>query len=211
MPRPLPQKSRVSGHVGVTVMDQRPDLAVVIAKIATTWSRVDERIGHIIVQMMRAEASIAMTMYQALSSSAAQLAVLRALARELLDKPMQDRLEGLLKKVKTARGKRNDVVHGHWHLSPEHPDELVWIDSKDDLLGYSEFWAGYTGAESKEKRTEFLMSYEGRKQKYLLYNKQELTDILTEIIRVGASVSTFNVDLENLNEASRDQTGVGRV
>jgi len=102
-------------------MKERPDLAVFIARVAVGWSRVEERLGYIIVQLLRAEAHTGMKMYQALTSSAAQFGVLRAVARDRLDKDMQDKLEELLADYKKVAKQRNKIVHGHWDTSEQHP------------------------------------------------------------------------------------------
>jgi hypothetical protein len=94
-------------------MTQRPKLAVLIARVATGGSRVEERLGFIIVQLLRAEAHTGMKMYQALTGSASQSVscVLSPVIAQYRHDSSNLRPFGRLQKV--AR-QRNKIVHGHW-------------------------------------------------------------------------------------------------
>ncbi len=189
-------------------MVERPELAVWIARVATGWSRIEERLGYIIVQLLGAEAHTGMKMYQALSGAGAQKAVLRALARDRLSQEMQDELEALLSDYKKVAGKRNKIVHGHWDTSENHPDELVWTDAADAALNYSEFWAGWAAAPDKNKRFEFARNFKGREIKRLLYSTKDFDEVIREIIVIGTKLSNFSRAVENLNSAPRKETSV---
>jgi hypothetical protein len=192
-------------------MTLRPELAVLIARVATGWSRVEERVGYIIVQLLRAEAHTGIKMYQALSSSAAQKAVLRAVARDRLSQEMQDRLESLLAEIRALARRRNDIVHGHWDTSPDHLKELVWTDAADAALSYSEFWSGYNAATDFQKQIDFARDFKGREPKRLLYSKDDFEDVLAKMTVLGSKLAMFSLDIQKLNGPPRDQASVGRV
>jgi hypothetical protein len=179
-------------------MVERPELAAMIARVAVGWSRTEERLGHLIVHLLRAEAHTGMKMYQALTGSAAQLAVLRAVARDRLDRAWQDKLETILAAYKKAAKKRNNVVHGHWYVSDRHPQELVWGDPANEMIGHSEFWAGYTAhAADPGKQMEWLKTYKRERPPHLLYNKQDFQDILEEMMEVAEELRSFALLLQN--------------
>ena len=179
-----------------------------IARIATGWSRVEERLGSIVVRLLQAEAHTGMKMYQALTSSASQRAVLRAVARDRLNQEMMDRLEALLSEHKVAARKRNKVVHGHWYVSDDHPNELVWTDAADELLGYSEFSSGWSASADMTAKMAFAQRF-SREPKRLLYNEQEFEEILSEFIDVANALTLFNMEIAKLNELSGDEAGLG--
>ena len=153
MPHSLPQKSKVSRDV-TGAMQQRPALALLIAQIATNWTRIEELLGRSLTQLLGAEAKSGMIMYQALSGSASRTAVLKAVAK-YRSPTIATELENVLTPVRRAAGKRNDIIHGHWFYSDDHPDDLVWLASKDDLVSYSEFWAGYNADPDHQKQIDF--------------------------------------------------------
>jgi hypothetical protein len=190
-------------------MVARPELAVYIARVATGWSRVEERIGFIIVQLLGADAHVGMKMYRALSGSASQLAVLRAVARDTLTKEMQDRLEGILTHMRGAAKRRNNVVHGQWSISDSHPNELVWVDSGDSLMDHSEFWTGWLSRPEDERYDWIVREYRGRRLPYLLYEEADFEDILSDFQVLLAKMIAFIGDCQKTHEAASDASGLG--
>jgi hypothetical protein len=196
MPRSLPKNSKISNGPGWP-LDRRPQLAACIARIAVLWSRVEERLGCITVQLLGAEPIAGLRMYEALTSSADRVAVLRAVARDRLDEEMRNKLEGLLVRYAEARWKRNNVIRGHWYVSDEHPDELVWADPADEAVDAGDFWTGFKSRFDFRGQLEFARSYKRRRPDYLLFNKQDLEAILDELRSVGFALTDFCVDLED--------------
>lgn len=209
MPHSLPKKSFVSHDPSISAVGARPDLAVYIARVATGWSHLEERIGYLIVQLLGAHAHTGMKMYQALSSSAAQLSVLRAVARDTLSNDDQLQMEAILASYKKTARKRNNVVHGHWHVSEQHPKDLVWCDSADDLLFYSEFWSVYSSLEASEVVPYFRDHYKEKRPNYLIYKQSDFEDILAEMARVFADLSAFVLKMRDLKELDRDKSSLG--
>ena len=196
MPRSLPKKSKISAGPGWP-LDRRPELATCIARVAVLWSRVEERLGCITVSLLGAEPIAGTRMYEALTSSADRVAVLRAVAQDRLDEKMRARLEELLERYAEARWKRNKVIRGHWYVSEEHPDELVWADPADEAVDAGEFWSGFSASGGFRSQLQFARSYEPRRPDYLLFNRQEFETILDEIRSVGFALTDFCVDVEH--------------
>lgn len=201
MPRSLPKTSKISNGPGWP-LDRRPQLAACIARIAVLWSRVEERLGCITVQLLGAEPIAGLRMYEALTSSADRVAVLRAVARDRLDDEMLKKLEVLLARYAEARWKRNKVIRGHWYVSDEHPDELVWADPADEAVDAGDFWTGFKSRYDFRGQLEFARNYKRRRPDYLLFDKGEFEAILDEIRGVGFALTDFWVDLEDGSEGS---------
>jgi len=199
MPRNLPKKAKIS-HAFTSAMEERPALAVYIARVATGWSRIEERIGFLIVELLGAEAHTGMKMYQALSGSAAQQAVLRAVARDRLSRAMQDELEEILQAFKNAARKRNKVVHGIWHFSEALPDALVWCDSADSLLSHSEFWTGWNSHKTEADQVAWALSAKAsRPPHYLTYDQRDFEEILMEMQDVLHLLVQFVIKCQKAN------------
>ncbi|HEX8937467.1 MAG TPA: hypothetical protein VF776_04290 [Sphingomicrobium sp.] len=196
MPRSLPKTSKISSGPGWP-LDRRPHLAACIARIAVLWSRVEERLGRITVRLLGAEPIAGLRMYEALTSSADRVAVLRAVARDRLDEEMLKKLETMLGRYAEARWKRNKVIRGHWYVSDEHPDELVWADPADEAVDAGDFWAGFKSHDDFRGQLEFARNYKRRRPDYLLFDKKEFEAILDEIRGVGFALTDFCVDLED--------------
>lgn len=189
-------------------MVMRPEMAVWVARIATGWSRLEEKLGILIVQLLGTNAHTGMKMYQALSSSAAQKAVLRAVANDQLSAAMVAELETILLEYKKVGRKRNDIVHGHWGFSDEHPNDLVWTDSKEDLLAHSEFWAGWRSFEEEQERFDFASAWT-RKRQHVLYGALEFESILDGMRNVFGKLAVFTMACDKFQQAKRDQAGLG--
>lgn len=194
MPRPLPQKSKINDGIGYP-LERRPELAVFIARIATFWSRIEERLTHIATQMLGAEPHAGMRMFQVLPSSTDRIAMLRALALDCLAKDMQERLDELVIRYREAEWKRDKVVRGHWYVSDDHPDALVWADPADEISGATEFWSGYRTAVGLADQLRFARDFSRPRPEYLLFDRDEFSTILEEIRSLSFALTDFNLDL----------------
>jgi hypothetical protein len=199
MARPLPKKSKISPGPGWP-LDRRPQLAACIARVAVLWSRVEERLGCITAGILGAEPVVGTRIYEALTSSADRIAVLRAVAHDRLDEKMRGRLEDLLARFAEARWKRNKVIRGHWYVSDDHPEDLVWADPADEAVDAGAFWSGFAASGDFRSQLQFARSYERRRPEYLLFNKQELEEILDEIRSVGFALTDFALDIEHRDQ-----------
>jgi len=209
MARTLPKKSKISTGPGWP-LDRRPQLATCIARIAVLWSRVEERLGCITVALLGAEPIVGTRMYEALTSSADRVAVLRAVAQDRLDAQMRARLEELLERYAEARWKRNKVIRGHWYVSDDYPDDLVWADPADEAVDAGEFWSGFAAHGDFRSKLKFARSYERRRPEYLLFSRQEFEGLLDEIRDVGFALTDFCADIEHRSEAATAGADIAR-
>ena len=207
MPRSLPKTSKISTGPGWP-LDRRPELATRIARIAVLWSRVEERLGCVTVQLLGADQIAGTRMYEALTSSADRIAVLRAIAQDRLDDDMRGRLESLLVRYADVRWKRNKVIRGCWYVSDEHPDELVWADPADQAVDAGAFWSGFKASNDFRSQLQFARSYERQRPDYLLFNKEEFDAIIDDIRSVGYALTDFCVDLQDREPARRAEAKV---
>jgi hypothetical protein len=188
-------------------MEARPKLAVLVARIATGWSRVEQSFGFLAVQLLGAHAHTGMKMYKALSGAAAQRAVLRAVARDRLPTELVDELEALLRLTKRVGSKRNGVVHGIWEVSDQMPEALIWCDSADSLLSASEFWAGWLSRDKSQRLQWASREYNGKGPPYLVYERPDFESILDEINVLQARLMSFTNSCMKLRETHGNDPG----
>jgi hypothetical protein len=203
MPRPLPHKSKISDGRGWP-LERRPELATCIARIAILWSRIEERLVQIGTQLLGAGLHPTMRMFQVMPSSSDRIAMLRALALDALDTGMQEKLDELVVRYREAEWTRDKVIRGHWYVSDDHPDELVWADPADELTGVAHFWSGYSSAEGFKDQLKFTRDYSRPRPDYLLFNKQELEEILENFRQLGFALTDFCLDLSRSRTETAD-------
>jgi hypothetical protein len=194
MPTPLPQKSKISDGVGWP-LERRPELSACIARIATFWSRIEERLAQTATHLLGAEPHAGIRMFQALPASSDRIAMVRALALDALSKEALHRLDELMVRYREAEWKRDKVVRGHWYVSDDHPDALVWADPADEITEASAFWSGYRSSKGFEDQLRFARDYERQRPDYFLFDKAEFESILEEFRALGFALTDFNLDI----------------
>ncbi len=209
MPYRMPQSSNISEAPGWP-LERRPELSAYIARIVSLWSRIEERLGSMIVRLLGAEMQIGMTMLQAQPSTADRMAMLRTLARERLNKDMQKRLDELLIRYSDAEWKREKVIRGHWYLSDDHPDALVWADPADKYLSEGEFWAGFKASGGFGEQVKFAREYARPRPEYWLFDKAEFESILLEFRELGLDLTDFIMELSDAENSQRDRASLAQ-
>ena len=115
-----------------------PELAVLMAWVVSSSSYLDTMLGRSLAELLGTTAEIGITMYQALRSSSAQDAVLRAAASKKLTGEDIDLFTILLELMDSVTERRNKVVHGLWGFSSKRTDLLVWIPPETYLQWHLE-------------------------------------------------------------------------
>jgi hypothetical protein len=115
-----------------------PELAKLMAWVVSSCSYLDTMLGRSLAELLGTTAEIGITMYQALKSSSAQDAVLRAAAAKKLTGEELDLFSILLDFMDSVTERRNKVVHGLWGFSGKRPDLLVWIPPETYLQWHLE-------------------------------------------------------------------------
>lgn len=114
-------------------MAMRPELAAQVAIVVSTWSYVETSIGRLLSFMMGVKSEVGIAMYLALSGSAAQDAVLDAVAKDYFSQDRLDIFHAIRKCSEGPRRQRNLVVHGLWGYNQEMPDSLLWLPPQEAL------------------------------------------------------------------------------
>lgn len=206
MPRPLPQKSKINDGKGWP-LERRPELACCIGRVATIWSRIEERLGSIINHLLGAESRRGMTMYRALSGTADKIAVLRALGNEYLSQDQQGRLAELIDRFASCKLGRDRIIQGHWYVSDDHPEALVWADPSDELIGASAFWSGFRASGDFQQQVKFARDYSHPRPNYLLFERADFDEILEHLRTLGFALTDFLIELSQPHEQPASAEG----
>ena len=199
MPRPLPEKSKISDGKG-RPLERRPELACCIGRVAIGWSLVEERLGFTMTQLLGVEPRRGMTVFRAMSGTPNKIAVVRALAGERLNKDMQTKLEELLGRYASAKGSRDRIIQGHWYVSDDHPEGLVWANPVEEEAGASEFWSGFFASGDFHEQVKFARDYSRPRPSYILFDRGDFEEIFQEFRALGFALTDFTLELKEAEE-----------
>ena len=206
MPRPLPDQSKISDGKG-RPLERRPDLACCIGRVAIGWALVEERLGFTMAQLLGVEQRRGMTVFRAICGTPNKVAVVRALARERLGKDLQTKLEELLGRYDSAKRSRNRIIQGHWYVSDDHSDGLVWADPVEEEAGASEFWSGFEASGGFHEQVKFARDYSRPRPNYLLFDKTDFEEIFQEFRALAFALTDFIIELKETEEQTAAAEG----
>jgi len=130
-PQPLSKvKSRASLRWGPGTATRYPDLCCLVMETIGLGAQVEFNWSAILVDMLRADFTIGIAMYEALSGSESRRAALLGAAESALSADDFLLLKAIDKVLAPARRSRNDFVHHIWGISDEVPNALALIDPK---------------------------------------------------------------------------------
>ena len=195
MPQPL---KRWLPEIDFTTaaLAQRPDLAVRIAQVSAAWAEIQVSLGHLLAIILHTEAGTGVSMYLALTGSAAQEHVLSAAAETKLPKGFKSEFATLLKMVRARSKERNDIVHGLWSVHPKKADALINCPPdnlvRDTVNAFEEFLIlGWVRPPSED----FVRNL-------MVYKAKDFTDILDRLYAARDQLRTFGL---RVSEAHRKQ------
>lgn len=195
MPRPLPEQSKISDGKG-RPLERRPELGCCIGRVAIGWSLVEERLGFAMTQLLGVEPRRGMTVFRAMSGTSSKLAIIHALAKERLNNDMQTRLDELLGRYASAKSSRDQIVRGHWYVSDDHPDAIVWADPSDEETGASEFWAGFMASGDFHEQVKFARDYSRPRPNYVLFDRNDFQEIFEKFRAVAFALTDFIIEMK---------------
>ena len=98
-----------------------------IGSVVAIWSYVDGQIGSALSKLLGTNAEIGATMYSAIISEPAKVAVMTAVAASVLTSDELDGFNALLDMARSVNKRRNKVAHDMWAWSHEEPDGIIRI------------------------------------------------------------------------------------
>jgi hypothetical protein len=123
----------------------RPAHAAGIGLVAAEWSALEVQL----IQLFRyalfdfrkatnEAADVAVEAWNAMVSIHTRLEFLEAIASRKLPNELLEEFANTIKPaVRKKSTLRNNVIHGHWHTSPQYPDDLILVADGKETLRYS--------------------------------------------------------------------------
>ena len=118
------------------VLEQRPELAKLIAQLLAQWSIIEMYTGMVFVSLVGENADTTMIVYDSLTSAGAKDGSLSALARHKLSADDLQIFTATMKLVNKLSKERNAFAHGMIASRDELPDGVVVVDARDVTLSY---------------------------------------------------------------------------
>ena len=143
MPQPLSKVVKNPPQEGVAISTQpgnaakQPELAALVAQAISIWSLVDCTLGQILVDILGAKAAPGIAIYEAISSSANQVAALEAAAKIELTADNYKLLEALLRIYRRDAKQRHKFAHWIWAFCELAPEYLVLVEPARLIDGHT--------------------------------------------------------------------------
>jgi hypothetical protein len=179
-----------------TALSERPELAARIAIIVATWAQIDHSIKTIAFDVAWADARLVGGLLKTLRSDGPQRDVIKAFAVAKLPPELSERFVGLMDRARNGAEARNDIVHGLWGLSHNHPDDLVWVSRKADLDHQSRIKppnADYTQEELREL-------FDGYPEPQI-YDRRRFDQIEQAALKLSHDLTALRLEVLNLRRA----------
>jgi hypothetical protein len=141
------------------------------------WSMVEQRVAFFLVEMLGGSARPGVAMFQALSGTAAQHNVLKAVADIALDDVGRAKFQALLIDYKGRAKERAKVIHAVWGVSDDYPDALIRMDDAEPVRQMAVWKEAFEKGRRLEKG-----EYSPVAGKHMLYTERDFLDIEARII-----------------------------
>jgi hypothetical protein len=129
MPQPINKilpKPRVV--LDTDVLDEKPDLAVLVVKIFAVWASIERRLSVLLVHLLGADSVHAHAIFSILQTQALQTKAMEAAAKSALTADELDLFNAFLTVISGVQKTRNRLAHWSWGKCVQRPDLLVLGD-----------------------------------------------------------------------------------
>jgi len=135
VPNPL---SKVTPHpvdiqLGPEALQRRPELAVRLAAVVSSWAYVEETNGEILATLMGTQSAIGVAIYSKIYGTRVRRDVLGSAALTVLSGADLRLFDALMDETRSIQGARNDLVHELWGYADQLPDKLLLVRVSEHL------------------------------------------------------------------------------
>jgi hypothetical protein len=123
--RPIRIRQNESG-----VLDDKPELAKLVASIFALWARVEHSLSLLLVSVLGADAEPAIAMFATLTAQYLQMGALQAAAKAALSADDFDVFCAAINMTVSVRTSRNHLAHWIWGTCEQLPDALLLAEPK---------------------------------------------------------------------------------
>lgn len=143
---------------GVGFIEDRPQAAVIVARIITSWADVEVQCARLLAELMETSIPTAAAVFGSLKSSRAQNDALNAAALISLDDKDYELFCAHMARKNSLEKERNDLAHGCFGVAVTVPDGIVWA-SQSDFLTFMASYEHDPKASEKFRRKQFVYEF----------------------------------------------------
>lgn len=125
------------GNVGDHPLEQRPELALLVAEVIASWSNVESFHLSLFMKLLGGPGDKAADIYLALEARSAKSAAIKAAAKSLPE-PHKNLLLAILAISSSRQKDRDKIAHGIWGYCTGIPNALLLASPKDMLASNSD-------------------------------------------------------------------------
>lgn len=129
-PQLLAKVNPNASFVLLPLPEQRPEVAVEIARCIATWAQAENALSLLFLVLLGGNEVVGSQLYNSFESATAKMSALRSVAITSILPEESILFEALLRLVKSKQKIRDKIVHWLWGVSPEFKDGLILIDPK---------------------------------------------------------------------------------
>jgi hypothetical protein len=131
MPQPINRiVSDPEVYLKVDVLQDKPDLAILVAEIFSVWARIELELSYLLVRVLGADAAPAIAMYSTLTAQHLLLGALQAAAKAALAPDDFDVFLAAIAVSDRVQTPRNHLAHWAWGGCRQRHDLLVLANPK---------------------------------------------------------------------------------
>ncbi len=185
----MPQPIRKKCNIQIKGLAARPQHAAALGMIVSTSGRLEALLGWLLAFFSGGSAAITIPMFQSVTSTDAQRAMLEAAASKALSGAELAHFNMLMEDFRPRYRERSRVVHNLWGHSDDHPDKAIWCPA-DEAAAFMARVAGSTSASEVNAATISDLSI-----KCMTYSVKDLTDIADRLENYFRRVGSLLSDL----------------
>lgn len=176
-PRPLKQvvPGIVAYATGPEALRHQPELAAIAMNVVSQWAVNEVRMARILVELLGAQSRPVVAMHSALTSTQAQTAALRAVAKTMVSAERWPIFDAALLVVKKLAKERNRIAHWIFGYSEQVPDAFLLINPADFIDGEVEYHEGIAKGAN-------VMDMTLRKEGAFIYDKIEFERVYMDAV-----------------------------
>jgi hypothetical protein len=112
------------------ILEGKPDLAILVTQIFSTWARIEQRLSFLLVRVLGADAAPALAMFATLTAQHLQIGALLAAAEAALPPDDFDIFQAAISVADGAQAPRNHLAHWAWGGCKQRPELLTLANPK---------------------------------------------------------------------------------
>jgi hypothetical protein len=186
-------RSNAKYRFAANSLEERPELAGLIAQCISIWSNVEAHLAALLSAIMKADTAIASAVFLSIRNSRAQREALGAAAQIGLTGRELEMFEAIGIIYQTLDAQRTDLAHGIFAVSDDMPDAILWIESAHFTRHNLEMWKEIS---TKPPQLGAPATDEAVKDDLFVYRKDDLTKLRDEIKEFWLAVFLFHFYLK---------------